>query len=155
MKTFRFPLDKALEWRRKQLEREESLLRIRSAALAEVDRARAELEAAALTAELEVRRAGSVTGAELSALDAFRLQARIEDRRLATVRDQRAREVETQQAAMLEARRRCRLLERLRERRWEEWKAAADREIEETAAESYLARWVSPRRQSYNEMHDP
>jgi hypothetical protein len=56
---------------------------------------------------------------------------------------------------MLEARRRCRLLERLRERRWDEWKAAADRELEETAAESYLARWESPRARPYNEMHEP
>jgi hypothetical protein len=42
---------------------------------------------------------------------------------------------------MLEARRRFRLLERLKDRRMAEWKQAGDREIEEVAAESYLARW--------------
>jgi hypothetical protein len=42
---------------------------------------------------------------------------------------------------MHEARRRCRLLERLRERRRAEWKTENDRELEQVAAESYLARW--------------
>jgi hypothetical protein len=31
------------------------------------------------------------------------------------------------------------LLEKLRARRWEEWRVAADREIEQFAAENYLA----------------
>jgi hypothetical protein len=42
---------------------------------------------------------------------------------------------------MLEARRCCRLLERLKERRRAEWQAATDREMEELAAESFLAGW--------------
>jgi hypothetical protein len=46
-----------------------------------------------------------------------------------------------QQKQMLEARRRCRLLERLKDRRLTEWKAAEAHELEEVAAESYLARW--------------
>ena len=46
-----------------------------------------------------------------------------------------------QQKVMLEARRRCRLLERLKERRLAEWTAERDRELDEIAAESYLARW--------------
>ena len=40
---------------------------------------------------------------------------------------------------MLEARRHCRLLERLKERRLAEWKAACDHEMDELASESYLA----------------
>jgi hypothetical protein len=44
---------------------------------------------------------------------------------------------------MLEARRRCRLLERLKERRLAEWTSARDRELEEVASESFLARWAS------------
>ena len=42
---------------------------------------------------------------------------------------------------MLEARRRCSLLERLKERRLAEWTHERDRELDEIAAESYLARW--------------
>jgi hypothetical protein len=44
-------------------------------------------------------------------------------------------------AAMLEARRRCSLMEKLKERRRADWEAAANREIEALAAESFLARW--------------
>jgi len=42
---------------------------------------------------------------------------------------------------VLEAQRRVRLLERLRERRFSEWEAELNRELEALAAESYLARW--------------
>jgi hypothetical protein len=36
-------------------------------------------------------------------------------------------------------------MERLRERRLAEWKVENDRELEQVAAESYLARWGSVR----------
>jgi hypothetical protein len=45
-------------------------------------------------------------------------------------------------SAMLEARRRFRLLERLKQRRLEDWRLAGDKELEELASESYLARWT-------------
>ena len=41
-----------------------------------------------------------------------------------------------------EARRRFRLLERLKQRRLEDWRLAGDKELEELASESYLARWT-------------
>ena len=145
MKAFHFTLEKALEWRQKQLQHEEAKLRSRVAAVAEVDRARDELRAAVAGAEVEVRRWNAIAGADLAALDIYRRDARAADGRLAGERERRARDLAAQQAAMVEARRRCRLLERLKERRWAEWKTAADRELEGTAAESYLARWKSPR----------
>jgi len=42
---------------------------------------------------------------------------------------------------MLEAQRGVNLLERLEEGRRAEWKAAHDRELDEIAAESFLANW--------------
>lgn len=168
MRVFRFPLEKVLDWRRTQLEVAEAELRKRAAALAAVDRERALVEAAAVAAEIEVRRASSVDGAELAALDEFRRHVHSQERMLAARRAECERRAAAQEAAMLEARRRCRLLERLRERRWSEWKAEADRELEQVAAESYLARWNATRRRraaapsegrltrpTYNEMHDP
>jgi hypothetical protein len=141
MKSFRFSLDRVLDWRRTQLELEENRFRQRAAALAAIDRARAEVEAAAVAADLEVRRWSLVAGADLSALDEFRKHARSQQELLAARRAACARELSAQQAAMLEARRRCRLLERLKDRRWSEWKSAGDRETEEVAAESWLAQW--------------
>ena len=52
MKAFQFPLERALEWRRRQLEIEESRFKQQAAALAELDRTRAELESVAIRAEL-------------------------------------------------------------------------------------------------------
>jgi len=42
----------------------------------------------------------------------------------------------------LEARRRFRLLDSLKQRRFEDWRLARDKELEELASESYLARWT-------------
>jgi hypothetical protein len=156
MKAFHFRLDRVLEWRRKHLDAEEEKARQRAAALDAVERERAELEAASISAEVEVRRRDGVTGADLAALDEFRRRARDDGRRLESRRAACVRELAAQQAAMLEARRRCRLLERLKERRWSEWKAESDRELDEAAAESYLARWGRDAGGgAYNEMHDP
>jgi hypothetical protein len=130
-----------LDWRRTELEMEELKFKGQIAALAELDRARAELEAEGIRAELQVRDWKSTSGYDLAALGSFRLRVQKREREIAAQRDQGQRQLETQQAAMLEARRRFRLLERLRDRRMHEWQAACDREVEETAAESYLSRF--------------
>ena len=141
MNKFHFPLQKVLEWRRTQLDVEEGKFRQRGEAVAAVDRARAELEAEAVHTECEVRRWDSVGGADLRALGEYRAHVRVEEARLAAERAERARALAAQQAAMLEARRRFRLLERLKDRRLAEWRTACDRELDEIAAESYLAQW--------------
>ena len=49
---------------------------------------------------------------------------------MAVERAAQAKKLEAQETAMLEARRRLRLLERLKERRLAEWRAAENRELE-------------------------
>lgn len=139
MKSFRFPLEKVLHWRRVQLELEENKFKQQASALAQLDRARAALEAAAIRAEVEVRGWIPVMGRDLAALAGFRLSVQSQQHTLAARRAECQYRLEAQQKAMLEARRRCRLLERLRERRWAEWCEANDREVEQIAAECYLA----------------
>jgi hypothetical protein len=141
MKSFQFPLDKALKWRRIELELEEARYKQQSAELADIDRRRAEVEASRIRAEIQVREWNPVAATELTALGAFRLRVKSEEADLARRRAVCAAKLADQQKQMLEARRRCRLLERLKERRLAEWKSACDREIEEIAAESYIARW--------------
>ena len=161
MTRFHFPLEKILQWRRTQLEMEEAKYRQSLEAVAAIDRAHAEVEAAAVKAEVEVRRRDAVAGCDLHALGDYRLHVRSRQGALAARRVESSRAAAAQQAAMLEARRRCRLLERLRERRLAEWKAAQDRELDALASESYLAQWRPPAtggragRGAYNEMHDP
>jgi hypothetical protein len=141
MMSFQFPLQKALDWRRTQLGLAEAGLQQQLAALAELDRARVELETVGRRTEVEVREFHPLAGGDLSALGSFRLLVKTQERQLAARRVECQKEVAVRQAAMLEARRRCRLLERLKERRWAEWLSARDRELEELASDSYLAQW--------------
>jgi hypothetical protein len=99
------------------------------------------LEAFAVQTECEVRQWRAVDGRDLEALEEHRAHVRSETARLVAHRAECARAAAAQEAAMLEARRRLKLLERLKERRLAEWKAASDRELEEIASESHLARW--------------
>ena len=142
MTTFQFPLQRALDWRRMQLQLAEARVEQQLAARAAIDQAHAELEAMAQRTEVEVRQFSGLDGGDLSALGSFRLTIKMRARDLTAKRVECQKELAARQAAMLEARRRCRLLERLRDRRLTEWQLAADRELDELAADSYLAQWA-------------
>jgi hypothetical protein len=142
MKSFQFPLDRALAWRRTQLELAEARLQQQLAVLADVDRARVELQAMGRRTEVEVRDFRPLGGGDLSALGSFRLLVKSQEKQLAGRRLEAMKELTIRQTAMREARGRCRLLERLKERRQAEWQVAADRELEELASDSYLAQWA-------------
>src|SRR5438105_7732212 len=134
MTAFRFPLQKVLDWRRTQLELEEIRFKQQLAALADLDRARQELQPAAGKAEAQVRDWIPLTGGDLAALGSFRLDLKQKDRDIAARRVQCQQSLETQQGVMLEARRRSRLLERLKDSRQAEWQAARDHELDELAS---------------------
>ena len=139
MRPFQFPLEKALEWRRLQLELEESRFKRQSAALAQLDRTRAELEVSVIRAEVQVRAWTPLAGKDLAALAGYREHVERKEQALAKRRATCQEQLVAQQRLMLEARRRFRLLERLRERRLAEWRVERDRELEEFATECYLA----------------
>ena len=158
MVAFRFPLQKALDWRRTQLELAGAHLQQQFALIADLDRTRADLEAMGKTTEVEVRGYQPLEGADLGALGSFRLLLRDHQRQIAMRRQEFQRELAVRQAALLEARRRCQLLERLKERRLAEWREAAERELEELASDSYLAQFTRREQAkasaAYNEIHD-
>jgi len=141
MNAFRFPLQKALDLRRTQLELEEARYKQYTAELAALDRLRAEVEASGIRVEVEVRTWDRIGGSDLAALHRYRLRVKNEEARIAEQRIAAARNVTDQQEKMMEARRRCRLLERLKDRRLTEWRSAHEKELETVAAESYLAQW--------------
>jgi hypothetical protein len=141
MTSFRFPLQRVLDWRRTQLELEEIRFKQQLMAVAELDRARAELGAAGMKAESQVRDCTSLAGGDLAALGSFRLDVKKKDGEIAARRVACQKSLDTQQRTMLEARRGCRLLERLKDRRLAEWTSARDHELEELASESFLAKW--------------
>lgn len=145
MKSFRFSLQRILELRSTQLEIERARYQQRLAAVAALDRARAEMEASGIHAEAEVRKWSPVAGRDLAALSEFRRSVRTKEKAIAARRVESSKAAAAQLSVMLEAQRRCRLLERLKERRLAEWQAAEDRDVEQIAAESYLARWTRER----------
>jgi hypothetical protein len=148
MTSFRFSLEKVLSWRRTQLEIEQARYGQKMAAVAALDHARAELEASGIQAEVQVRAWNPVAGAELAALSGFRRAVRVKEGQVAKRRAEAAQAADAQLKLMLEAQRRCRLLERLKERRQAEWTAANDRDLEQLATESYLARFSREHRAS-------
>src|ERR1017187_6239921 len=127
MKAFQFPLEKALDWRRIQLELEEARYKQQLASLAGLDRQRAEVEASGIRAEIQVREWSPIAAGDLSALGNFRLHVKSQKSELPRRRFEAAQKLAEQQKLMLEAGRRWRLLERLKDRRFAEWTAEIGR----------------------------
>jgi flagellar export protein FliJ len=141
MTTFKFRLKRVLDWRRTQLELAEVQYKQQAAELAALDRARAELEAEGVRTEYQVRSWNPVAAQDLAALGAFRVRVQEREIQIDMQRAECARKLEDRQRAMMEARRRCTLLERLEQRRFAEWRSSCDKELEELASESFLAKW--------------
>jgi len=146
MTTFRFRLDRVLQWRQAQLELAQAALSRVAAERARWDGILANLTNARAQAEGTLQSGAPVNGAELGAL--ARYQAYVEQQKkiaLERRRECQAR-LEQQRARVLQARREHRLLEKLRQVRRAEWESAVDREFEALAAETYLAQWEPPER---------
>ncbi len=141
MKSFRFPLQKVLDWRRTQLEMEELAFRQKSAEMTRLENASAQMTASGNTAERQVRAWNPVAGGDLSALGSFRLHVKMKETELALSRETCRKELAKREQLMLEAKRRLRLLELLKEKRLAEWSAEQDRELEALASEAFLAKW--------------
>ncbi len=140
MKSFRFHLERVLEWRHNKLELEQARFEQQKREVLQLDSERANMEAAGIRSEIEVRAWHPLAGSDLTALAAFRRHVAAREKEIDARRQDARRKLETRKTAMIEARRRCELLERLKQRRLREWQAAADRELEQLAAESHLAR---------------
>jgi flagellar export protein FliJ len=141
VKRFVFRLESVLRWRRSLFEQEQNRLHALVAERDAILLRLKELEELRQRAEQALLEAPAVTGSELAALEAYRRRLNLERaRKQQELTDCEAR-IEAQRQRVLEAQRRVRLLERLRERRFSEWEAELNRELEALAAESYLARW--------------
>jgi hypothetical protein len=141
MRAFEFPLRQALQWRRTQLELEENKLARLAATLEEMALAAVRLDLVKSRAEGAVRQSAVVEAGDLWALAAYRQRLIAELRALEQRRVAAEQQVAAQRQKVLEAQRQCRLLEKLEQRRHAEWQKAADGELDNLAAESFLARW--------------
>lgn len=148
MRRFRFGLESVLRWRQHQLEVEQFAL---EALLAERERIRSQIwqnRQAGAAAQREILAQPEIEAAELVALEAWVRRLAAERTRLEKAGEECETRISAQRGRVLEARRRLRLLERLRERRFQEWRAELERESETLAAESFLSRQVRERGES-------
>jgi flagellar protein FliJ len=141
VKSFRFPLERVLDWRALQLRTaEEKLARIQ-AELAQLHKAVADLDAQRRDVAARVLAAKSVEGLDLRALAAFELKRKGDRAALMLRVRQSELALEQQRKELIDRRRDYRVLEKLKERRREEWVYLADQELEALASDAYLAKW--------------
>jgi flagellar export protein FliJ len=141
MKRFQFQLASALNWRRQRLETErarlEEMVGRRMAVQSKLEQSGQRWEQ---SRESIVSKAG-VTAFDLSALESFRRAVEHEKTRLGNEMAALDRRIEAQRKRVQEADRQCRLLEKLKDRRFDEWRKLAAREEETEASGLYLAKW--------------
>lgn len=141
MAVFRFRLQRVLEWQRQQCELAQARV---STCYSVVERSRLQLArhiAECLKVQRQVIHAGVPTAADLSALGYFRIRAaKLELQFQAGVASAEQR-LEQERQVMIELQRRFRLLEKLRDRKFEEYRYDTARELENQASDTYLAKW--------------
>jgi flagellar export protein FliJ len=142
MKAFHFPLQRVLEWRALQMRTEEEKLSTIQSKLAEVLHRESALVAAQLNAEMNLLGRTLLGGSEFRALAAFQLRIRSEKITLLTKRRNYEAQLAEQRKRLLKVRKDCKILENLKDRRKKAWTYLNDRELENTAAESYMSSWA-------------
>jgi flagellar export protein FliJ len=143
MQTFRFRLEKVLEWYTRQYELEERRLTACLAALAGAKAAIASLLAERLSIERDMLARKAIPAQDFVALGLYRIGARKRELELNEVRERCEADVEAQRLKLRAAERRVRLVEKLRERRLAEHTYAETRELEELAADAFFAKWAT------------
>jgi flagellar export protein FliJ len=151
MKKFAFALNRVLEWRHAQAQRQELKLKRLYDELSALATSQAALrdQRGAVETELGARTgaAGSVlTGEDLGALHAIQEHVAAEHARIAQARLGCEQQIAVQRRILTTHRREVKLLEKLKEQRRTVWLSELDREISQQAEESHLAKWNRERR---------
>ena len=141
MKVFRFPLQRVLEWRALQLRVEEEKLATLQQQLASMLELREKLASARNRSESNLFVSGTAAGSDLQSWALYQARLVKQQELLKTQIVQCEKLTLEQRQRLLKARTDHRVLERLKERRWRQWVYLNDRELEDTAAEVYLAKW--------------
>jgi len=135
-----FRLDRLLQWRTLEREREEGRLQALLSELERLAAARRALERNAELAEQSVRRPG-VLIEERQALDGYRRFMASERQRFLRLRTELEIRIEKQRNALVEAERKVEALSRMRDDKKAEWRAELDKEQEALVSELVVARW--------------
>jgi hypothetical protein len=141
MERFHFPLEKVMRWRSLEFLREQEHLKRLLNEQVLLQRLAAKLSAEKSELDLSLGTIPELRGGELQGLGAFALRLRRKADELAARRARCERDLAVQQKKYNQAKQRVRLLEELRARKLKDWKYQQAAELEQLAAESYLATW--------------
>jgi hypothetical protein len=141
LKAFQFNLERVLEWYAAQLSVEEAKLSQLNRELARLDASAAFLKESRIDAETTLRAQVCLAGSDLKILDAYLRHARKQEENLRAQRLDTGKRIAGQLERVLSAQRRRRLIGKLRERRHREWTTESNTEIEQLAADTYLAKF--------------
>ena len=142
MKSFRFPLQRVLEWRALQLRVEEEKLAGLRQQLTSLLQMRDQLSSARDRSESHLFASGSAAGSDLQSWALYQARLAKQQELIKTRLAQCEKLILEQHQRLQKARTDHRVLEKLKERRWKQWMYLNEREVEDTAAESYMARWA-------------
>lgn len=147
MTAFKFRLQRVLHLKESQLKTEEFKL---EALLQQRARMQADIEAAEQKVQnerLSIESATYSTSAQWLAFEQFKRRAEVERQNALRALAEHDQLIEKQRAVIVEARRGVLLLEKLREKRRADWQVAADKELEELAADFSAAQWLRSERE--------
>ncbi len=141
MKRFSFTLERVRQWREEQVSVEQvKLERLHEERLG-IDARIAALEREKSANESSVLGGLLVDAVDLQSLDRFRHHTRTLQAQLRVERDGCDTRIAAQRTRVIEAQRNARLLDKVKERKLKIWQLAFEKEIDEQAAESHLAKW--------------
>ena len=141
MKSFRFRLQRVLDWRQLRCSEEEQRLKNLTTRLSAADARVAELQVAKTTLGRDLLHSTSFYSGDLTALVGSRRRLEADERAAALLRDDCANQVLEQRRRLIGEQRECRLLEKLKAKRYIEYEYEVQRQLEAATSELYLCRW--------------
>lgn len=142
MGPFRFRLARVLDWRQEQCQVEQNRLAALYAASSRTKMELQQLLETQLATERMLVSASAIPAGELQALSEYRRSGKIKEQRLRENLQRCERDIAAQIEVLKTARLRVHLLEKLQARRLAEHTYAMNRELEELAADTYLAKFA-------------
>jgi len=140
MRSFKFSLERVLDWYGNQFQLEQARLATAMASLHAIQQNIARFHAECLSVERDIIGRRDIPGRDFPALGLYRLRARKLEHEFTRELQRREQAMRDQMQRVQEAQRRVRLIEKLRERRQAEHRYLEEKEIEALAAEAFLAR---------------
>lgn len=146
MKAFEFRLERIADYRRQQADLARNELQKLTGLFDRLAEQRRNLEQCAADTRANTLRRSDLTGQDLMALSAYGEHVVRSVQEIERKKADLAKQIQNQRSVVMEAERNVKLLERLRDRKFEEWRAETERELDAIAADSHLARLASVRK---------